>query len=91
MNHLKFAKLGESDMTRLDKLTPGQSGKVIGYKNDTPLTRRLTEMGLVPGRTVTFLRRAPFNDPMEVLVGSCCLALRQAEASLIAVEVPVPE
>ena len=78
-------------MTQLDKMTPGQTGKVVGFRNDTPLTRRLTEMGLVPGRTVTFLRKAPFKDPMEVLVGSCCLALRQSEASLIAVEGPVPE
>jgi len=74
-------------MTCLDKMIPGQTGTVVGYKSDGPLTRRLTELGLVPGREVTFLRHAPLRDPMEVQIGSSCLALRKAEASLVAVEV----
>lgn len=73
-------------MTCLDKMIPGQTGTVAEYKSDGPLTRRLTELGLVPGREVTFLRHAPLRDPMEVQVGSSFLALRRAEASLVAVE-----
>ncbi len=74
-------------MTSLDKMIPGQRGTVVGFAGDTPLTRRLLELGLVPGRRVTYLRDAPFRDPMEVLVGACCLSLRHAEAALVAVEV----
>lgn len=74
-------------MTCLDKLSPGQSGTVVGYSSDCPTARRLTELGLVPGREVTFLRQAPLRDPMEVQVGASFLALRRAEASLVSVEV----
>jgi len=73
-------------MTYLDKLIPGQKGKVLGFTDDSPLARRLFELGLIPGREVTFLRNAPLRDPMEVRVGSCFLSLRHAEASLVTVE-----
>jgi Fe2+ transport system protein FeoA len=73
-------------MTYLSKMTPGQQGKVIGFADDSRLSRRLLELGLVPGRTVTYLRNAPLQDPMEVKIGPCCLSLRRSEASLVAVE-----
>ena len=74
-------------MTYLNKLTPGQRARVVGYSEDTPLVRRLTELGLVPGREITYLRNAPLRDPLEIQVGSCCLSLRHDDASLVAVEV----
>jgi ferrous iron transport protein A len=73
-------------MTYLNMMAPGQSGTVVGYTDDTPIARRLTELGIVPGRTITYLRNAPLQDPLEIQVGNCCLTLRRAEASLIAVE-----
>jgi ferrous iron transport protein A len=74
-------------MTPLNKMVPGQKGKVVGFKDDSPVSRRLMEMGLIPGRWVHYLRNAPLRDPMEVQVGNCCLSLRRAEASLVTVEV----
>lgn len=74
-------------MTHLSKMEPGQRAKVIGYTDDSQIARRLTELGLVPGRTVVYLRNAPLNDPLEIQVGQCCLSLRHAEASLVTVEV----
>lgn len=74
-------------MTKLSKLNPGQSGTVVVVDGDSPVTRRLTELGLVPGRPVKHLRNAPMNDPMEIQIGSACISLRHAEASLVAVEV----
>ena len=73
-------------MTYLDRMKPGQKGTVIGFTDDSPVARRLLELGLVPGRSVTYLRDAPFRDPMEVQIGHCCLSLRHAEAGLVAVE-----
>jgi Fe2+ transport system protein FeoA len=73
-------------MTFLDKVMPGQRAKIVGYTEDTPLARRLIELGLVPGRTVTHLRNAPLRDPMEIQVGTCCLSLRHAEAARVTVE-----
>ncbi|MCM2271063.1 MAG: ferrous iron transport protein A [candidate division Zixibacteria bacterium] len=77
-------------MTYLNKLNPGQRAKVVGYRHDSPIARRLTELGLIPGRTVTYLRNAPLQDPLEIQVGPSCLSLRHAEASLVAVEVEEP-
>jgi ferrous iron transport protein A len=73
-------------MTPLNKMTPGQKGTVLGFTGDCKICRRLIELGVVPGRAITYLRNAPLRDPMEIQVGSCCLSLRHAEAELITVE-----
>lgn len=73
-------------MTYLNEMTPGQKGVVIGFTDDSKVSRRLLELGIIPGRRVKYLRNAPLNDPMEVVVGSSHISLRHAEASLIAIE-----
>ena len=73
-------------MTHLNKLQPGQKGKVVGFTNDNRISRRLLELGVVPGRDIAHVRNAPLNDPMEIQVGPCCLSLRHAEASMVTVE-----
>lgn len=73
-------------MTYLNRMLPGQSGRIIGFTDDTPIARRLTELGVVPGRQLTYLRNAPLQDPLEIQIGNSCLSMRRAEASLIAVE-----
>ncbi len=73
-------------MTYLNRMIPGQSGTIVGFTDDTPIARRLTELGVVPGRQITYLRNAPLQDPLEIQVGNSCLSMRRAEASLIAVE-----
>jgi len=74
-------------MTRLNKLTPGQTARVVGYSDDSPITRRLVELGLIPGRRVKYLRDAPLKDPLQLQVGASSLGVRHSEASLITVEV----
>ncbi len=73
-------------MTFLNKLAPGQRGRVVGFTEDGKISRRLLELGIIPGRLITFLRNAPLQDPMEVQVGPSCLSLRHREASLVTVE-----
>lgn len=73
-------------MTHLNKMLPGQKGIVLGFTNDGKISRRLIELGLIPGRAVQYIRNAPLNDPMEIQVGECCLSIRHAEASLVAIE-----
>ncbi len=73
-------------MTNLNKMNPGQRGRVVGFTEDNPITRRLLELGLVPGRAVTYLRNAPLQDPMEVQIGVNRLSLRHSEAALVTVE-----
>ncbi len=72
--------------TFLDRMYPGQKGRVIGYVDDSPVVRRLTELGLIPGREIIYLRNAPLQDPLQIQVGASCLSLRRSEASLVAVE-----
>ena len=74
-------------MTYLSKMMPGQKGRVVGFSSDCRISRRLMELGILPGRDIVYLRNAPLRDPMEVQIGECCLSLRHAEASLITVEV----
>jgi len=48
--------------------------------------RRLSNLGFVPGRIVTPLRRAPLGDPVVYLVADYELCLRHHEARIILVE-----
>lgn len=52
---------------------------------------RLYEMGLVPGTTVTPLKRAPLGDPTEIAVRGYTLCLRSSETALFAVALPKPD
>ena len=74
-------------MTYLDRMQPGQRGKVVGFVDDSPVARRLVELGIVPGELLEYLRNAPLRDPLEIRVGASFLSLRRAEASLVAIEV----
>jgi len=73
-------------MTYLNLMVPGQKGKVIGFVRESKIVRRLYELGIQPGRSIVYLRNAPFKDPLEIQVGSSCLTLRHAEAALVAIE-----
>ena len=69
-------------MTTLDQLRPGERGTIRSLRA-SPLTPKLLEMGLLPGREVTFRLRAPLGDPIAVRVAGCQLSLRRDEAHLV--------
>ncbi|MCK4301397.1 MAG: ferrous iron transport protein A [candidate division Zixibacteria bacterium] len=73
-------------MTSLDKMLPGQKARVVGFVNDGPIARRLVELGIMPGRSLLYVRDAPLRDPLEIKIGTSFLSLRRFEASLVAVE-----
>ena len=77
-------------MCQLDKRNPGQSATIIGFERDGKVTRRLMELGLVPGRKITLVRQAPLRDPVQLKVGSSRLFIRKAEASLVQVDMEEP-
>jgi len=81
-----LGRVVKKSMTYLDKMIPGQRATVVGFTDDSPVARRLLELGLVPGREITYLRNAPFHDPIEIMIGHSSLSLRHAEAALVAVE-----
>jgi ferrous iron transport protein A len=71
----------------LTNLSIGTSGRVVAVRGEGPITRRLLEMGVIPGVTVSIVKKAPFGDPMEVRVRGYSLAMRRSEADAIEVAV----
>ena len=74
----------------LSDLRLGATGRVVGLVEDTasaPIIRRLSNLGFVPGRVVTPLRRAPLGDPVVYRVADYELCLRRHEARMVHVEV----
>jgi Fe2+ transport system protein FeoA len=67
----------------LDRLEPGKRGIITRLGGDPTITRRLMELGLVPGTTVVMVRHAPLGDPIELAVRGVRLSLRRTEASHI--------
>ncbi|MGQ9483127.1 FeoA family protein [Chloroflexus sp.] len=76
----------DGTLTTLDQLTRGCSGVIVRVGGDRVLRRRLLDMGLVQGETVTLAAVAPLGDPIELTVKGYHLSLRRSEARLIQVE-----
>ena len=70
----------------LKDLKPGKSGVVRTVGGEKALRRRLLEMGITPGTTVTVKKTAPMGDPIELLLRGYVLSLRLADAERIAIE-----
>lgn len=64
----------------------GETAVVRGVSGSRAVARRLLEMGLVPGTSVTVRRVAPLGDPLELRVRHYALSIRRAEAAGIEVD-----
>lgn len=69
----------------LAKLSIGKEAKVTKINGNNAVTRRLMEMGVVPGVSVKIVKTAPFGDPIEIRVRGYSLAMRKNEAETIEV------
>ena len=67
----------------LDDLKIGEAGVVGDVLASPALGRRLLEMGLTSGTTISLVRRAPLGDPIEVKVRGYHLTLRRNEARMV--------
>jgi ferrous iron transport protein A len=73
----------------LSDLAKGQSARVVGVVPSAPdvpadLTRRLADLGFLPGERVHVLARGPLGgEPVAVRVGTATFALRRLEADCI--------
>ena len=70
---------------KLTNLPIGKSARVISVNGNSPITKRLMEMGVVPGVSVRLIKSAPFGDPLEIRVRGYNLAMRKSEAQTIEV------
>ena len=69
----------------LDKTPLGSTVRIISLESSEIVTRRLMEMGMVPGSAVRVVKAAPLGDPIQVCVRNYHLALRRNEARAITV------
>lgn len=73
---------------RLSDLTAGQEGKVISLSPACRgmQRRRLLDLGILPGTSITAELVSPFGDPVGYRIRGSLVALRQSEADLVNVE-----
>ena len=64
----------------------GESGVVLAVGGEKALRRRLLEMGITPGTSVTVKKAAPMGDPIELFLRGYVLSLRLDDAEKITVE-----
>ncbi|MEK6477950.1 FeoA family protein [Catalinimonas sp. 4WD22] len=69
-------------MKTLDQLKAGEKAVIKNIKPSS-LTIKLLEMGLLPGKEVSFNYRAPLGDPISIRISGYNLSLRIDEASLV--------
>ena len=74
----------------LDRLRPGQWGRVVAIHAAGELRGRLADMGLTPGVEVLLRRIAPFGDPLEISLRGYELSLRRADAKNVLVRPIAP-
>ena len=72
-------------MVTLTNLPVGAKAKVVSVNGNNAVTKRLMEMGVVPGVFVRVIKSAPFGDPLEIRVRGYHLAMRKSEADAIEV------
>ncbi|MFG6374098.1 MAG: ferrous iron transport protein B, partial [Oscillospiraceae bacterium] len=65
----------------LDQLAPGESAVISSVGSERgAVKRRLVDMGLTPGVSVTLRKVAPFGDPLELTLRGYELSLRKEDA-----------
>ena len=88
---MKDTKLNQQqrDSGSLDTLPSGLAARVVSVRGSNAISRRLMEMGIVPGAPIRVVRAAPLGDPIQVCLRNYHLALRRAEARAISVLVGI--
>ena len=73
-------------MRTLRELPIKKSARILRVHGEGALKRRLMDMGLTRGTTVTVKKVAPLGEPIEVTVRGYELSLRKDDAALIEIE-----
>ncbi|HSR02918.1 MAG TPA: FeoA family protein [Methylophilaceae bacterium] len=70
-------------MKILNSLTPGEVGTIQGIEAEQALYQRLNALGFRIGKKIELIRRASFNGPLHVRIGTTDIILRSIEAQRI--------
>jgi len=70
-------------MQTLKETTCGQTVTVFKIDGTGAVKRRIMDMGITKGTSLTIRKVAPLGDPMEITVRGYELSLRKVDAELI--------
>ena len=69
----------------LNEVKPGNTVKVVSLTGEGGVKRRIMDMGVTKGVSVTVRKIAPLGDPIELTVRGYELSIRKADAGFIEV------
>lgn len=72
-------------MKTLRDMAVGETAQVVRLHGTGALKRRVMDMGMTRGTTVTIRKVAPLGDPIEITVRGYELSLRKEDAEIIEV------
>ncbi len=64
----------------------GETATVVKLYGEGAVKRRIMDMGITKGTTVTIRKVAPLGDPLELRVRGYELSIRKSDAEMIEVE-----
>lgn len=70
----------------LRTLAVNEKARIVSIAASGEISRRLRDMGLVPGTEVKVVGRAPLKDPVALRLRDFTLTLRNNEADCIMIE-----
>jgi ferrous iron transport protein A len=80
-------KTDEAKPRTLTDIPAGEGARVTRVNGTNRVSKRLMEMGVVPGVALKVVKAAPFGDPIEVRLRGYSLAMRKNEADAIEVSI----
>ncbi len=72
-------------MKTLKQVPIGETTTIVRLHGEGAIKRRIMDMGLTKGTSVTVRKVAPLGDPLELTVRGYELSLRKSDADLIEV------
>ncbi len=73
-------------MKTLKQVPVGGTATIVRLHGEGAIKRRIMDMGLTKGTSVTVRKVAPLGDPLELTVRGYELSLRKSDADLIEVQ-----
>jgi ferrous iron transport protein A len=70
----------------LDQLAPDHSASITSVHASGMAGERMAALGLIPGKRVAMLRRAPFGGPLHLAIGPTELMIRRADARAVVLD-----
>ncbi len=77
----------KENLVSISDLKEGQRGKVSFIRGGHNVLQRLLDMGLTPNTSISIIKSAPFDGPVEIAVRGSILALGRSIASKVFVDV----